>query len=254
MRYNLFPLIICSVFFTPIFFLSLHIAGAQVMTSSNYQIQSDSLNAGGGISSSTSYLLESTVGETGTGDLDSANYALGAGYQEMQEVYIAMTVSTSSVLLSPSIPGITGGTSNGSVSVTVTTDSVSGYQLTIKSEGDPALQKGVDTIADYSPVGNPDYTFTTATTDAHFGYTPEGVDVVQRFLNSGTVCNAGLSNDSLSCWDGLSTLAVPIAVSSGSNHPSGAQTDVHFRVGVGNSVAQSPGVYTATTTLTALPL
>lgn len=50
---------------------SLHIAGAQVMQSTNYQIQSDSINIGGGFSSSSNYAVESTVGEVGTGKSDS---------------------------------------------------------------------------------------------------------------------------------------------------------------------------------------
>jgi len=254
MKYGSFPLVVYAILFTPLLISSLHIAAAQVMTSSNYQIQSDSLNIGGGISSSTNYSIESTVGEVGTGDTDSASYSLRAGYQQMQEVYIAMAMSSYSVALSPSISGLTGGTANGSTTVTVKTDSLSGYQLTIKAGGSPAMQKGTDTIADYTPSGNPDYAFTTGAADSHFGYTPEGADTVQRFLNSGATCNAGSSNDASSCWDGLSTTAVAIASATGSNHPTGVDTSIRFRVGVGGSVAQAPGVYTATTTLTALPL
>ncbi len=254
MYFRSFTPVVAAFICTPVLMLSIYIAGAQVMTSSNYQMQSDSINIGGGLSSSTNYSLESSIGEVATGPSDSTNYSLRAGYQQMQEVYIAITSGSSSVSLSPSIPGLTGGTANGSTTVTVTTDSISGYQLTIMAEDSPALQKGVDSIADYTPAGNPDYTFTTSATDAHFGYTPEGADVVQRFLNSGVTCNAGSSNDASSCWDGLSTTEVPIAESSGSNHPSGTVTTVRFRVGLGGTVSQAPGVYIATTTLTALPL
>jgi hypothetical protein len=249
-------------FFSPIFNASictlliigsLHIAGAQVMESTNYSIQSDSINFGGGFSSSSNYRLESTAGEAGTGIGSSTNYSLRAGYQQMQEVYIAIT-GAANVSLSPSIPGVTGGTANGSTTVTVTTDSPSGYSLTIAATQSPAMQKGGDSIADYIPSGDPDFTFTTGPADAHLGYTPEGADIVQRFKDDGDSCNAGSLQTAFACWDGLSTIEETISSSPIANHPLGATTSVRFRVGVGGSVVQPPGLYTATTTLTALPL
>ncbi len=233
---------------------SLAVSFAQVMQSTSYQIQSDSINFGGGLSTSTNYTLESTAGEIATGGSDSETYALRAGYQQMQEVYIALSGSND-VLLSPSIPGMTGGVSNGSTTVSVVTDSPSGYMLTIAVEGDPGMSKGADSIADYTPeTAVPDFTFTTGPADAHFGYTPEGADIADRFLDDGLACDAGSSDTPLACWDGLSTTEETIAQRSGSNHPDGATTTIHFRVGVGGSVLQAPGIYTATTTLTALPL
>lgn len=232
---------------------TLTLSSAQVMESGNYQIQSDSINFGGGFSSSSNYTLESTAGEVGTGLSDSANFGLGAGYQQMQSVYIALSGVTN-VSLSPSIPGVTGGTSNGSTTVTVITDSPSGYLLTIAAENSPAMNKGGDSIADYVPAGVPDFDFTTDATDAHFGYTPEGEDVVDRFLDDGDSCDDGSANAPLKCWDGLSLTEESIASSMLPNHPDGATTTVHFRVGVGSSVVQAPGTYIATTTITALPL
>jgi hypothetical protein len=223
------------------------------MQSTNYRIQSDSLNIGGGLSSSTSYTLESTEGEIATGESSSATYNLKAGYQQMQEVFISIT-GASAVTMSPSIPGVSGGTANGSTTVTVTTDSPSGYQLTIKASTSPAMQKGADSIADYVPAGDPDFAFTFGAADAYFGFTPEGVDIVQLYKDGTGTCNNGTGDTESACWDGLSTTDAPIASSGNSNQPSGATTTVRFRVGIGGSVLQPPGDYTATTTLTALPL
>ena len=234
--------------------LKLHDVHAQVMQSTNYRIQSDSINFGGGLSTSSSYTLESTAGEIATGDSSSATYNLHAGYQQMQEVYIALT-GAQNVTMSPSIGGVTGGTSNGSTTVTVLTDSPSGYMLTIESSTTPAMVKGADVINDYVPGGDPDFSFTTNATDSHFGYSPEGADVVQRFLDNTTdTCNTGSADTALACWDGLSVSAETIAQSGSPNHPTGATTTIRFRVGIGNSVTQTPGTYIATTTLTALPL
>lgn len=244
---------ITSVLLTVSLFLGLPHVMAQVMGSTNYRIQSDSVNLGGGLGTSTSYRLESTAGEVGTGELTGTTYSLKAGYQQMQEVYIALTAA-SSVLLSPSIPGISGGISNGSTTVTVTTDSPSGYTLTILASQNPAMQKGADTIANYTPAGAPDYTFVTNPADAHLGYSPSGVDIVARFKDNGVSCNTGSGDTLLACWDGLSTSPVTVAQRTSPNQPLGSTTTVFFRVGVGGSVFKASGTYTATTTLTALPL
>ncbi len=245
---------VASLILTPVLFVGLQLVGAQVMQSSSYRIESDSINFGGGLSTSTNYTLESTAGEVGTGELGSASYNLKAGYQQMHESYISLSGATP-VVLSPSISGLTGGVSNGSTTVTVVTDDSAGYQLTIRASGNPAMQSGANTIQDYVPSGVPDFTFTTGATNAHFGYSPSGVDIVQRFKDDAvSLCNTGSSDSALACWDGLSLSDVAIARSSGPNQPTGATTTINFRVGVGNLVNQAPGTYTATTTVTALTL
>ncbi len=234
--------------------VSVDLSSAQVMQSSNFQIQSDSVNIGGGFSTSSSYRLESTVGEIATGRSTSTNYSLYAGYQQMQEVFISLS-GAMNVDLTPNLGAITGGVSNGSTTVTVVTDSPSGYGLTIQAQSSPAMQDGIYSINDYTPAGaDPDFNFITNPTDAHFGYSPYGNDVADRFLNDGVDCNTGSNNDFLFCWAGLSTTSQLIAESSSSNHPSGATTTINFRVGLGGDVNQPPGVYTATTTVTAFSL
>ncbi|MCA9353943.1 MAG: hypothetical protein KC877_00300 [Candidatus Kaiserbacteria bacterium] len=231
----------------------LNISSAQVRTSSSYQLQSDSINVGGGFSTSTSYRQESTVGEVATGRSTSTSYQLLAGYQQMQEVYLSLSI-TGDVTMTPNIYGLTGGTSNGSTTVTVTTDSPSGYQLTIEAENNPAMQSTNDTIADYDDGGVPDLSFDTSTTGAHFGFTPEGMDIVQAYKDDGGSCNVDVQDTASACWDGLSTSPTTIAQKGGSNHPDGATTTIRFRVWVGSSAGLTAGVYTSTTTVTALPL
>jgi hypothetical protein len=232
----------------------LAITQAQVRTSPSYQLQSDSINFGGGLSSSTNYSLESTAGEVATGDGGSATYRLRAGYQQMQEVYLSMT-EAADVVMSPSLGGLTGGTSNGSTSVLVLTDSPSGYQLTILAESSPAMRKGFDTIADYVASSSPaaDFAFTATATQAHFGFSPQGSDIVSFFKDNGTSCGVGSLDTALSCWKGLTTSEVVIAQGD-NNQPSGATTTINFRVGIGANAGVIAGSYIATTTLTAIPL
>lgn len=245
---------VLSFFITILIVILTNIGVAQVMTSSNYQIQGDSVNFGGGYSSSTNYQIESTVGEIGTGELSSASYLVRAGYQQMQESYIALSSGTD-VTMSPSIPGVSGGFATGSTTVTVTTDSIGGYELTIEASDTPAMQSGGNSIADYVPVGAPDYNFTIGASDAYFGFSPEGSDIVQRYLDNGIICNqSGGSDMADKCWDGLSTSARVIASGSGSNHPLGVDTAIKFQVGIGGSVVQPTGSYVATTTITAIAL
>ncbi len=243
-----------ATFFTTLIFVSILVSSAQVMQSSSYRIQSDSLNFGGGLSTSTSYTLESTAGEVATGDRTGVNFNLRGGYQQMVTTFISMS-SPDAVTMSPSIPGVTGGTANGSTTVTVTTDSPSGYVLTIAGSQSPAMTHGANSIADYIPVGVPDYTFVTGASDAHFGYSPSGIDVIARFKDDGVgTCGAGSDETDLACWDGLDTAVETIVQRSSANTPSGSTTTVNFRVGIGGSVVQTEGTYVATTTLTALSL
>lgn len=238
---------------TPLLLSTISVLNAQVMQSTSYQLQSDSINFSGGLSTSTNYSLESTAGEIATGESDSTSYSLKAGYQQMQTVFISLTGS-SNVALSPSIGGVTGGTANGSTTVTVITDSPSGYQLTIQSSQTPAMQDGVNTIPDYNPGTDPDFSFLVGVDEAFFGYTPEGTDIPQRFQDNGALCNVSGSDTELACWDGLDTATEVIATNQNSNHPNGATTTIRFRVGVGSGVNQVPGSYIATTTVTALAL
>ena len=65
---------------------------SQVMESTSYQMQFDSINVGGGLSASTNYTLEDTTGEVGTGRLTSTSYILRAGFQQFDEVVILPSV------------------------------------------------------------------------------------------------------------------------------------------------------------------
>lgn len=252
MRSVLLPSLILTGVFTIALF-SLELLEAQVMTSPSYEIQSDSVNVGGGLSTSSSYVQESTVGEIATGPSDSTSFSLRAGYQQMQEVYLSLS-TPNDVDMDPALGGLTAGTSNGSTTVTVITDSPTGYQLTIEAENSPAMQSPTGSIADYAPVGAADFLFTTDVSDVHFGFSPAGVDITSAYLDDGDECGVGGLDTALACWDGLSTTPTTIAQSGTPNQPSGATTTIHFRVGIGGGTGVEAGVYTATTTITALPL
>jgi len=230
----------------------LSVVDAQVMSSPSYQLQSDSVNVGGGLSSSTAYIQESTTGEIATGRSESAAFNLRAGYQQLQEVFISLSAPTD-VLMNPSIPGITGGVSYGSTTVTVITDSPGGYMLLLSAEADPAMQSGSNSIPNY-PAGTPDFAFTVPAASARFGVSPEGVDIPDVFRDDTFVCGVGVSDTPLACWTGIATTGVAMAESSNGNQPDGATTTLQFQLGVTAGAGVMSGEYTATTTLTALTL
>jgi hypothetical protein len=228
-------------------------SAAYVASSTNYRLQSDSVNMGGGLSTSTSYRMEDTLGELGTGTSSSATYLLKAGYQQMQETSISVS-APGNISLAPSIPTSGGGIANGQATWTIITDNPAGYTASINASSSPALASGPNSFADYTPAGgNPDFAFSVAAASSEFGFTPEGVDVVQRFLDNGAACNAGSGETADRCWDPLSTTPATIATRTTANHPAGTTLTVKFRAESGASNVQPPGSYQATTTMTIMP-
>ncbi len=227
---------------------------AAVMESSSYRIQSDSINFGGAPASASSYRLRDTLGEVATGNSQSPSYRLHAGFQQMQEIYLAMT-APADVVMAPALGSVSGGTSNGTTSVVVTTDNPAGYLLTIAAERSPALVRvgGGGSIADYSPTtGAADPTITLQPKEAVFAYTIDGSDTAATFRYNGTSCGSG-ADAVATCWTGLATSSQTIAERPTANHPSGTQTTIHFRVQIAADAMTPAGVYHATTTLTLLP-
>jgi len=228
-----------------------------VMSSTNYVIQSDSVNNSGVRSVSSSYRIEDTVGEIATGESSSSNYKLKAGYQQMQETFLAVSAAAD-VTMSGSLGGVSGGTSNGQTSITVTTDSSGGYELYIKASSSPAMQGNSEggNISNYTPAGaNPDFTFSVASNAGEFGFTPEGSDISQEYRDNGSsACNTGSSDTSNACWNALTTTNELISHSATSTHPNGAATTVKFRITLGSANLTIEDTYTATSTLTAVSL
>jgi hypothetical protein len=226
---------------------------AYVMSSTNYELQRDSLNFIGGLSTSTTYDLEQTGGEIGTGLSTSTTYQTNAGFQQLDETtYVALTVADSSVSLSPSINSTLGGIANGSTIATVRTSGALGYTLQIKAGSAPALVSGINSFADYVKAGaDPDYTWSVTSAASGFGFTPEGSDITSTYRDDGATCNiGGVADNPNACWDELTTSDKTIAQSAAADVV-GTATTIKLRAEAGADVNQSAGSYSATVTLTA---
>lgn len=226
----------------------------QVMNSATYKMESDSINFTGGNSSSTSYVMEDTLGEIASGNSSSASYAMGAGYQQMNEnTYISLSALTDLNL--GNIGGLVGGVATGTHSWNVTTNNAEGYTLTVKASTYPALTSDGSSFSDYVPAGpDPDLSFFVSATSSRFGFSPEGVDIIQRFKDNGINCNVGSSDTVRACWDGFSTTTKSVALRNSANLPSGSTTTIRYRAQIGTSYFQDAGDYSAVITVTALTL
>jgi len=226
---------------------------AAVASSTNYQIESDSLNFGGVLSTSPNYRLEDTLGEIATGNSSSASYKIKAGYRAM--LGFSISISAPSNLTLSAITSLPSGRSEGSVAWTVITDNDAGYTLAIKAATNPALKSGSgsDNFVDYSPGGNvPDYIWSVEANASEFGFSPEGADVASSYLDNGSTCGAGSSETANRCWNGFSTTNKIIASRASNNTPSGTVTTVKLQAEVTAGRAQTVGNYSAALTATAL--
>ena len=225
---------------------------AYVMSSTSYRMERDSINFGGGLSTSTSYGDESTLGEVGTGSSTSTSYVIQAGYQQMDGSWVSLSVPATASL-APSINIFTGGIASTSVDFSVSTNNGAGYTLQMKSNTNPALKGATFDFYDYTLDSSaPDYAWSVSSTDAEFGFTPEGNDIVARYKDNGASCDqAGGSNNPDTCWDKASTTYMTIAQSAAPNYPATAVTAVKFKAEAGVDSAITVGSYTAEMIVTA---
>lgn len=174
---------------------------------------------------------------------------------------IAFIATTTDVVMSPSIAGLTGGTSNGSYSVRVNTNNSAGYNMTIAFSSSTAmiLDGGGGVINNYAPASttNPDYTFANETF-AQFGYTvvaSTSADLDVSFRDNGSnACGGAASGNTVNtCWFDPDDAAEVIMNRNSETALSGSTSTIAFRVNVPSnpSPAVPTGFYTATATLTA---
>lgn len=175
---------------------------------------------------------------------------------------ISFLTPSSDVTLSPTIAGITGGTSNGGTQLVVLTNNATGYSMFVtasSSAGMIGIANG-GTIAAFSSTTIPTFNFNSDILPANtaaFAFTAEAstsLDLVQGFRDNNTgVCGTGSLDTVDSCWQNATTGPNMIVNRSSATAASGATTTMKFRVVVraNPSPAIPADTYVATTTLTA---
>lgn len=211
------------IFIIVSFFIATPFAGAYVASSTNYIIQSDSISYGGGLSTSSSFSMQDTISNMSLGESTSESYTIDSGPLAVK----ASTISVSTpgdLTLSGSISSLTGGSAEGSVSVTVITDNPGGYQL--KIEGTP-LSSGSASFDSYSGPAS----WSVASDSSGFGFSTSTNDV----------------------WDSIDTTAKVIYSENANNQPTGTVTTINFKAETKKTLQQQPsGSYSSTITLTAV--
>lgn len=107
------------------------------MSSTHYQIYADSIGVdGGNFSSSTSFSLTDTIGEPAAGTVSSTDYEVRGGFQAMDRGTLVVSVGNGGTINMGTLSPKTVGTA--SVDVAISTDSATGYELSISSVSGPA--------------------------------------------------------------------------------------------------------------------
>ncbi len=173
---------------------------------------------------------------------------------------ISFLTTANDVTMSPSLAGITGGTSNGQTQVVVSTNDPSGYNMTLKASSSAAMQGNTQggEIPDYTPSTPtvPDFAFSVAANTAEMGYTVEAsttADLDQSFKDNGSACDVGAADAVDACWLNASTTNETIVNRATETSVSGSTTTVKFRITINSSPSPliPADTYVATTTLTA---
>ena len=175
---------------------------------------------------------------------------------------IALSIG-SSLTLSPSIPGVTGGVSSGELPFNVKTNNSLGYQVSLSfAQVVPFrhLLSPSSYIFNYVPqvVGVPDYEAIVPNKSHSFAYSVFSPDAAQKFRHSGSTCGVGGSNTFGKCWFNQANARTPVTIveRNSATGVEGATSTLQFRVMVDqNPVPALPsGEYQATVTVTVLPL
>ncbi len=245
MKLQVFFMIVIIALFSFQFFVE-----AEVMSSTNYKIQADSVNVGGVRQTSNSYISEDTIGESGPGTSSSTNYSLKAGYQEMiGGYYISISVPVNvdlGTIVGTGDTGLTGASANWSV----ITDNPGGYKLEWQASS-TNMVSGSDVIGPYTPaIADTPEVWSVASTDSEWGgrLSASSTDTA---IEWGSLNEVAISAK----WLNVASAAARQIVSRASaNHPVGSDEKIFFRVEVGTSKVQSVGEYHTGITITTTAL
>lgn len=225
---------------------------ALVMSSTNYRMQSDSINFGGSQGTSTNFIMEDSLGETGTGISSSTHYYMSAGFEQIDGTYYLSMTAPISLAMLPNIPGLTGGSSSSTAEIGMVTDNPAGYSLIIQTTTNPALKSGANSFANYTLSSSiPDLDWQVGSSASEFGFNPSGTDVVTRYKNSAGQCDTGGGSSEIDkCWDVLTVAERIVSQTLASNYPDTSTTTIKFKAESGSLNKQPIGTYQTTVVVT----
>jgi hypothetical protein len=182
-----------------------------------------------------------------------------SSFQVSQEITseLAFVTAPNNVTMISSIPGVTGGISNGTSTFSIKTNNQSGYTVRIQFENATSALRFATSTDAIPNIGTVNHDFTLASNTAAFGLTMSGPNVAQLFKSSGGDCNQeGGTATGENCWTlpDTSSTTLLIVDSNDQTANTGEVHNIHFRVKVmpDPTPVLRVGIYTATATLTAI--
>ena len=224
------------------------------MQSANYKVLESSLNiAGQDWQTSSQYILRENIGEFVAGQISSAVYKILLGYRGMPQTYLGLILSTTSVPLLPPFT-LDQRIAQGNFEAKVITDNSTGYSLFVAASSTPALCFLDSCFSDYTPQtsGIPDFNWQIEETQAEFGFTVEGEDIVQKFKDNSSQCNTGTQDTPDRCWLGFSINDQLVSYSPFPNQPNGKITNFKLKAEIGSQKIMPSGNYQAILFITAI--
>ena len=190
------------------------------------------------------------------------SYLLGAGFQQMNEDYLSISV-INDVLLQPGV-GVVTSNSVGSETLRVRTDSAAGYTLSIRTTQTPALQhiSTGGTFADYSPaVATTPETWLVDSGQSQFGFSAydDANDVDDSEWGDKDDCGNVVTGqpDTIGgleqYYDGLSTSSRLVASRASRTTNTGSAVTFCFAAGTNDGLVEA-GSYVAPIVVTAIAL
>jgi len=221
------------------------------MSSTNYQINPDSINFMGiGDASSTNYRLGDTGGEIATGLSTNTNYKDEAGFWHMAMDYHISISSPADVVM-----GAISGYGQSALATNyatwnIKTDNPAGYSLTWRAGTETMTNATADTMGAYTPtLANTPETWSVASTDSewggHLGKDSTSVD---------TATWGTLDSYAGGKWLNVATSDFQIASRIDRTSATGDNEIIFFGSEVGSNKHQPTGTYTVNVTITTTTL
>lgn len=220
------------------------------MSSTNYQINPDSINFMGiGDASSTNYQLGDTGGEVATGVSTSTNYKNEAGFWHMSMDYHISISSPGDVVMGAITGHGQSALTTNSATWNIDTDNPAGYSLTWKASA-ATMTSGSDNIAAYTPtIGSTPEIWSVASTDSEWGG-HLGKDSTTVNTTTWGVADTYAGGK----WLNVSTSDFQIASRTSRTSAAGDDEIIFFGAEIGNDKFQPSGTYTVNVTITATTL
>lgn len=219
---------------------------AAVMSSSNYQIISDSVNAFGNQSDSDSYTMDDAAGELIAGPGESTSYSANQGYPVDGDKFLSLNCP-SLVTMTPITGTGQSNLSSNSAVCNIKTDSTTGYTISWQASNTDMANGQGDKINAYTPVTtNVPEIWSITNTDSEWGARLGASSTTKDTDRWGTVDTYAGGK-----WLNVSTSLTELISRNDQTDLTGDNEVIMFGAEIGSNKFQPSGTYSVNVTITA---